>query len=72
MVFENLQYLPMNKVIYFICLSHWNFPNHGASCHVFGVIGKFSMNKGVSSWFRDVSTYSEKVIENKIFIENSF
>jgi hypothetical protein len=30
------------------------------------------MNKGVSSWFHNVSTYSEEVIENKIFIENSF
>jgi hypothetical protein len=29
------------------------------------------MNKGVSSWFHNVSTYSKKVIENKIFIENS-
>ncbi len=42
------------------------------SCHAFGVIGKFSMNKGVLSWFHNVSTYSEEVIENKFFIENSF
>jgi hypothetical protein len=42
------------------------------SCHVLGVVGKFSMNNGVSSWFHNVSIYSEEVIENKIFIENSF
>jgi hypothetical protein len=30
------------------------------------------MNKGVSSWFHNASTYSEKVIENNVFIENSF
>jgi hypothetical protein len=39
---------------------------------VVGVIGKFLMNKGVSSWFQNVSTYSEEVIENIFFIENSF
>ncbi len=39
------------------------------SCHVLGVVGKFSMNKGVSSWFHNVSTYSDKVIENKIFMK---
>jgi hypothetical protein len=61
-----------NKVIYLICLSDWNLLNHGVSCHAFGVVGKFSMNKGVSSWFHNVSIYSEKVIENKIFIEISF
>jgi len=42
------------------------------SCHVLGVVGKFSMNKDVSSWFHNVSTYNEKVIENNFFIENSF
>ncbi len=42
------------------------------SCHVLGVVEKFSMNKGVSNWFHNVSTYNEEVIENKIFIENSF
>jgi hypothetical protein len=41
-------------------------------CHVLGVVGKFSMNKGVSSWFHNVSIYSEKVIENKKIHENSF
>jgi len=30
------------------------------------------MNKGVSSWFHNVSTYSEKIILNIFFIENSF
>ncbi len=42
------------------------------SCHALGVVGKFSMNKGVSSWFHNASTYSEKVIENNVFIENLF
>jgi hypothetical protein len=41
------------------------------SCHAFGVVGKFSMNKGVSSWCHNISPYSEKVIEKKI-IEKSF
>ncbi len=27
------------------------------------------MNKGVSSWFHNVSIYSEKVIENKNFMK---
>jgi hypothetical protein len=69
MVFENLQYLFKKERL--ICLSHWNFANDGASCHVFGVVGKFSMNKGVSNWFHNVLTYSEEVIENNFFIENS-
>jgi hypothetical protein len=30
------------------------------------IIGKFSMNKGVSSWFHNVSTYSEEGIENNL------
>jgi hypothetical protein len=30
------------------------------------------MNKGLSSWFQNVSTYSEEVIEKKKIIENSF
>ncbi len=38
-------------------------------CHVLCVVGNFSMNKGVSSWFHNVSTYSEEVIENNFFIE---
>jgi hypothetical protein len=42
-----------------------NLPNHGASHHALGVVGKFSMNKGVSSWFHNVSTCSEEVIEKK-------
>ncbi len=70
MGFENLQYLSKKERL--ICLSHWNLPNDGVSCHVLGVVGKFSMNQGVSSWFHNVSTYNEEVIENKIFIENSF
>jgi len=37
-------------------------------CHAFGVVGKFSMNKGVSSWFHNVSTYNEGS-ENKIFMK---
>jgi len=53
-------------------LSHQNLPSDGASCHVFGVVGKFSMNKGVSSWFHNVSTFSEEIIENNFFVENSF
>jgi hypothetical protein len=36
------------------------------------VVGKFSMNKNVSSRFHNISTYSEEVIENNFFIENSF
>jgi len=39
------------------------------SCHALCVVGKFSMNKNVSSWFHNVSTYSEKVIENKNFMK---
>jgi hypothetical protein len=42
------------------------------SCHVLGVVGKFSMNKGVLNWFHNVSTFNEEVIENKFFIKNSF
>jgi hypothetical protein len=60
------------EVVYLICLSQWNLPSDGASCHALGVVGNFSMNKGVLSWFHNVSTYSEKVIENNFFIENSF
>jgi len=40
------------------------------SCHALGIVGKFSMNKGVSSWFHNVSTYSEEAIENKIFMKS--
>jgi len=40
-------------------------------CHALGVVGKFSMNKGVLSWFHNVSIYIEEIIE-KTFIENSF
>jgi hypothetical protein len=36
------------------------------SCDALAVVGNFSMNKGVSSWFHNVSTYSEEGIENKI------
>jgi hypothetical protein len=72
MVFKTSNIYLWKKVVYLICLSHWNLPNDGAYCHALGVVGKFSMNKGVSSWFHNVSTYSEKVIENNVFIENSF
>ncbi len=41
-------------------------------CHAFGVIGEVSMNKGVLSWFHNVSTYNAEVIENYFFIGNSF
>jgi len=34
--------------------------------HALGFVGKFSMNKGVSSWFHNVSTYNEEIIEKKI------
>jgi hypothetical protein len=44
-------------------------PKLGVFCHALGVIGKFSMNKGVSSWFHNVSTYSEEGIKNKIFMK---
>ncbi len=71
-VFENLQYLSMKGGSLFDCLSHRNFPSDGGSCHALGVVGKFSMNEGVSSWFHNVSTFSEEVIENNFFIENSF
>jgi len=30
------------------------------------------MNKGVSSWFHNVLTYNEEIIENIFFIENLF
>jgi len=60
------------KVVYLIFLSHWNLPNDGASCHALGVVGKCSMNKGVSSWFHNVLTYNEEIIENIFFIENLF
>jgi hypothetical protein len=36
---------------------------------LFLVVGNFSMNKDVSSWFHNVSTNSEEVIENKIFMK---
>ncbi len=39
------------------------------SCHALGLVGKFSMNKGVSSWLHNVSPYSEEVIENKLFFK---
>jgi len=39
------------------------------SCHAFGVLGKSLMNKSVSSWFHNVSTYSEEVFENKNFMK---
>jgi hypothetical protein len=44
-------------------------PNHGVSCHACGVVEKISMNKGVSSWFHNVSTYSEEAIENNFFMK---
>jgi len=50
-------------------VSHWNLPNDGVSCHVLGVVGKFSMNKGVSSWFHNVSTYSEKLLKTKFSLK---
>jgi hypothetical protein len=58
-------------------LSHQNLPSDGASCHALGVVGKFSLNKGVSSWFHNVSIFNDEVIEtifslkthlNKIYI----
>jgi hypothetical protein len=39
------------------------------SCHALGVIGKLSMNKGVSSWFHNVSINNEEVIENKFLLK---
>jgi len=63
-IFENLQYLSTKEGNLFDLFVTLKFPNHGVSCHAFGVVGKFLMNKGVSSWFHNVSTYNE-VIENK-------
>jgi hypothetical protein len=47
----------------FVCLSHWNHPNHDVSFHVLGTIQKPSMSGGASSRIHDVSTYSGKNIE---------
>jgi len=49
--------------IYLFCLSHWDLPNHGASCRTLGTIGKPSMDKGATSWFHNFLTYIVKVIE---------
>jgi hypothetical protein len=34
----------------FVCLSHWDFPNHGTSCCILSIIVKPLMN-GASNWF---------------------
>jgi len=72
MVFENLQYLSMKVSSLFDLFVTLKSPKSWCilSCswccwQVFNV-------KGVSSWFHNVSTYNEKVIENNFFIENSF
>jgi hypothetical protein len=41
-----------------------DLPNHGASCHTLGIIGKkCSMSRSAYYWFHNVSTYGGEVIE---------
>jgi len=46
----------------------------GTSCHALGTIEKPTMRKHARSWFHNVATYNEEVIEyfTKKFSENSF
>ncbi len=49
---------------WFVCLSHWDLPNKSTSCHLLDdTVGKPLMSTGAPSWFGDVSTYGEEVIE---------
>jgi hypothetical protein len=58
-----LKYIHTKKlVICFVCHVEIS-PNQGACSPTFGPIGKPLMSEGAMSWFHNVSTYSEKVIE---------
>ncbi len=50
----------------FVCLfcsSSLDLPNHNASSCAFGIVGKPLMSNGAPSWFHNVLSYGEKVIE---------
>jgi hypothetical protein len=38
------------------CLSCSDLPNHAASCHTLGTVGKPAMGRGVLTWFHGVLT----------------
>jgi hypothetical protein len=40
-----------------------DLPNHNASSCAFGIVGKPLMSKGARSWFHNVLSYGEKLIE---------
>ncbi len=45
-----------SMVIHFVlfCLSHWNLPNHCASCYALGIFGKVLMSRGAPAWFETI------------------
>lgn len=47
---------------------HWDFPNHDTSHHAFGIIGKFSMNRGGTKFL----TCGAKILNIKSFYHWKF
>jgi hypothetical protein len=42
------------STLFCFVLSHWDLPNHGASCHALGIFGKLLMSRGASMWFETI------------------
>ncbi len=40
-----------------------HLPNHGISCHILGIFGKLSMNRGAPTWFKIVLSYNVEAID---------
>jgi hypothetical protein len=47
-------YINLSMSDYLFCLLHLDFPNHDASCHTPGIVGKPWMSRGAMRWFHDV------------------
>jgi hypothetical protein len=59
-IFSNFFYMILLLILGSVfVLVHWDLPKHDTSHHAFGIIGKFSMNRGGTIFF----TYGAKNIE---------
>jgi len=64
-----LNFYMWTKVVCLFCLSHWDPPNHGASHHALGMIGKPSISTGALRWFVNVKNYNARIINYWVFFK---
>jgi hypothetical protein len=48
---QSWTFISIYEVRLFVCLSCWNLPNHGKSCHALWILEKPSISRDKLSWF---------------------